>query len=727
MVRSLSRSLIGATMIVESKFFLERCALGAVLLTFSAIVYVAACSGTDAPDKMPPAAEYSQDADSQKNVASMTDVLKSRMVGWEIPYHGPFILPDGRIAMPRAVGAQGTDDASRKPSSIPYIWGLDGRTAGPTGPVNIIVAKVKFTDFSMPEIPRENLEEWFFNTDPAVYPDSLAEYYDRESFGLLDVAGVVLPAFGSYNVPGSFMDFVMPPWMGDPGTYISLWENLLAQIDEDVDGAEFDGNNDGAIDAIIVVPPDGDPGIGGPFAFVNNHAVDGLVECSMDGKDVETYSIQINCFNDSNMRYSVPWHEFGHILGLPDLYDDDGYMNSSPGPDGDEGMGPGGWSVMCFSGHIDCNLPMSAPMKMLLGWDTPVDLSTEAGTDEIVTLEWANEAGGRLRRIFLGNGIGFVGGNEVPYEEYFVFEARNLTPQGMPDEGMLLWHVNENIYLSKVFGAVFKMPNADEEYKFVDLVETPHQADEIVDKPVKEDFSATVRESDIWPYENYDSINSDIPVDVLYEYKYPVLRRSIKPAPYFAAEGPLLSVDEIARLSDGISFHYFADEQPPPPPQIESFQPMIRYSGFGSSRTATLSASVSGNSSIDSIKVRLSYFDAGHIERLMVLDAVDGNIGEIDITPIMPNQRIVLIAVGSDGALESDPVSASLDAVTLLADINGDDVVNENDAEALHNHFAVDSGDPGFREWLDPDGNGIVDERDSALIGYLFGMTRITD
>ena len=103
--------------------------------------------------------------------------LRDQMVGWEIPYRGPFRLPDGRIAMPRGLPPIGLGSASGKlTSDLPLIWGLDGRAAGPTGDVNIIVAKVVFDDFNSPEIPRADLEEWFFNMNEGPLPDSLSEY-----------------------------------------------------------------------------------------------------------------------------------------------------------------------------------------------------------------------------------------------------------------------------------------------------------------------------------------------------------------------------------------------------------------------------------------------------------------------------------------------------------------------------------------------------------------------
>jgi M6 family metalloprotease-like protein len=669
-------------------------------------------------------------------VSEVRAMLDRAIVNHELPYFGALLLPDGRKAMPRILPDAGETPydtqenlkgaVNRDLSAIPYIWGLDGRTAGPTGDVRVIVAKVKFDDWVFPEVESTLLDDCFFNREPSVYPDSLAEYYERESYGKLNVTGVVLPASGSYAIPGAAFDFLFPPSFGDPTTYTALWNDFLSQIDADLDASQFDGNGDGALDAIIVVPPDGDPiGFGGPFAYVDNQAVAGFVDYSMDGVAVETYSVQMNCFGDEMNRHGVPRHEFGHVLGLPDIYDGETFMGGTPGPDGDEGQGAGGWAVMATSGYLDPDLPMCAPMKLLLGWDTPVDLPTGSGADMEVTLAPAEDAEGRVYRLKIGGGIGFVGETEVPYDEYFMFEERSRTPPGLPNFGMLVWRVNEGIYLTKVFGGAQQLPNCDEQLKYVDPVETPQNADANVDKPLAMDYSNAARGTDLWPYDTYDSITTELPTDAQYPYKFPVLRKNRITPPYFHDAETLYTIDTITRTAgESVTFHYTTGELPPPDIEITSFIPTLSLSGDGSTRKLMLNATVEGTSSVTAMEVRMSYVDAGGAPQSQVFDATSGSIAPVDLVPILPNQRISLAAVATDWITESAPVTRELDAVTLVADFDGNDVVDAADLAALTAGFGLAAADADYRLWLDPDGNGVVDERDAAFVGYWYGQAR---
>lgn len=692
---------------------------------FAVTVLAAACGEDPArPGALPPAGDQQASQLAPAAPAAGADLVRQQLQdGWELPFRGPFRLPDGRLALPRAVRGEpaGAGAGDKRPSALPYIWGLDGRAAGPTGGVHVIVAKVTFNDVTAPEIDRADLLDWFFNTNAGSYPDSLAEYYDQESYGQLQVSGDVYPASGSYVLPGSFFDFMMP---FNQAAYTSMWNSLLTQLDAEIDGTQYDGNSDGAIDAIIVVPPDGDHfGVGGPMAYANSHEVDGLVSYQMDGKDVTLFSVQSNVFGDALHSHAVPAHEFGHLLGLPDLYDG-GMGAPSNGPDGDDGQGDGGWALMSQGGHLGPDLPLCAPHKLLLGWDAPLELSTDLGTEEAVTLRFADEEQDQLRQVVLGAGSQLIGGTPVDYAEYILLEARAHTPAGMPETGLLVWHVCEDVYLDKVLGgAQPEPPNKIEEYKFIDLIETPYQADALVDRPYEQgDPASLVRASDLWPYDAFDSIDAEVPAGVEYPYKHPSLLPRLAAAPWFDDAGPPLEVTDIARIEDGISFNYRVPL--PEPPSVVSFTPVLNAAGTGPLRRLRLSATVAVSGGCDSIRIELNYLDAAGLPQVAQYDATDGSLSGIDVTPLLPNQRVTLSAVAGAGAVESEPVIVELDAVTLIGDVNCDDMIDELDALALAALLGSGPGDGSYRPWHNADGFPEVDERDVSYLGYHYGETR---
>src|SRR3989441_12194011 len=120
-------------------------------------------------------------------------------------------------------------------------------------------------------------------------------------------------------------------------------------------------------------------------------------------------------------------HEFGHDLGLPDLYDTD---YSSAGAGLWDLMWGGSWTGVP-AGPSPAHF--SAWSKIRLGWLTPTDVTTSLIGTAIPQVET--------------NGTAFrlgIPGTFPP--EYFLIENRQ--PVGfdaaLPGSGLLLWHVDES-------------------------------------------------------------------------------------------------------------------------------------------------------------------------------------------------------------------------------------------------------------------------------------------
>ncbi|HEY2923372.1 MAG TPA: M6 family metalloprotease domain-containing protein [Candidatus Eisenbacteria bacterium] len=180
----------------------------------------------------------------------------------------------------------------------------------------------------------------------------------------------------------------------------------------------------------------------------------------------------------------VTCHEFGHQLGLPDLYDTT--------PENGTSQGLGAWDIMAtgvwnFNGFVPCE--PSAWSKSFLGFLAP----TRAATDQAVTLSQVERAVGLDPRLLL---------IPVTQSEYFLLENReqDLNQNGvfdfedvnadssfdfytdsylgaefdyfLPDtgagSGLLAYHVDESKLAS---GLLFNIVNGDRDRKAVDLVE----------------------------------------------------------------------------------------------------------------------------------------------------------------------------------------------------------------------------------------------------------------
>jgi len=200
------------------------------------------------------------------------------------------------------------------------------------------------------------------------------------------------------------------------------------------DGIPNSGDDDGYVDAFTVVHA----GLGGEDSGnmhdIWSHAwsIDFTTNDLKTGGGhirVSSYTIQpeerLTADNDTLITgISVICHEYGHILGLPDLYDPSRYT-----------WGIGYWGLMGYGAWgAGGNTPESpahlcAWSKIELGWIEPVNISSNVLSLEIPAVE-TNPVAYKIWR----------DGN--PAGEYFLIENRQQlgfdTPA--PGHGLLIWH-----------------------------------------------------------------------------------------------------------------------------------------------------------------------------------------------------------------------------------------------------------------------------------------------
>ncbi|MGG3470368.1 M6 family metalloprotease domain-containing protein [Neobacillus pocheonensis] len=192
----------------------------------------------------------------------------------------------------------------------------------------------------------------------------------------------------------------------------------------------------------------------------NKFMEDNKDKWTKDGVTIGTYTIEpeiggnvagyngVNGYDDALKTGPYPTqagvfsHEFGHALGLPDLYDVD---YTSQGAGNYTIMAGGSWMSYprgnAYLGNSPTNFdPFS---KMFLGWANPINVAPTDG-EKTITLPPVNKAGASK---------GFVK-MEVPGSngtEYYLFENvqqvgfnQGLNRQGADSHGLVAWHVDEN-------------------------------------------------------------------------------------------------------------------------------------------------------------------------------------------------------------------------------------------------------------------------------------------
>lgn len=249
------------------------------------------------------------------------------------------------------------------------------------------------------------------------YPTgSMRDYYLECSQGQLNVSGTVK---GWYRAPQTLVYYADgQEGMGtSPQNSQGLIEDMIALADPDVDFSEHDVDGDGFVDGVVVVYA----GSRYDSDTIWPHAWSLFTPVLVDGVYVQDFNVQ-----DEEGGIGVFCHEYGHTLGLPDLYDYDG--SSDP---------LGTWCIMDAAGYNgDEEVPghFSAWCKVALGWIEPFDVAV-------------NVSGYVIRPAEDNPDIVRVAASEANPGEYFLVENRQQTgfDQYIVSSGVAIYHVDEQV------------------------------------------------------------------------------------------------------------------------------------------------------------------------------------------------------------------------------------------------------------------------------------------
>ena len=328
--------------------------------------------------------------------------------------------------------SQDANGPMKAPSKMAALDGT-GRTTYPTiGENHSLVILIEYSDVKFktghPEMIERMLNEKGYKEFGS--EGSARDYYEFNSLGqykpIFDVSRVVtLPKKSSYYVGGN--------------KYLNFKEAIKYAIDEldgEIDFSNYDNDNDGIIDTIYFFYAGYGQADTGLTTTIWPHQstvlYNGWVK---DGKKVGPYACS-NELNGQGHYYSGDnyldgpgtfIHEFGHVLGMPDLYDVT-YSRST--------VTPGEYSVMDNGSYLNegyCPPNLSGYEKWLYKWIeyTPVEANH-------YTLKTPNDGGEVLRiPVIRKSGTEYV-------NEYFVLESRNRSNWDtyLADDGLLIWHVN---------------------------------------------------------------------------------------------------------------------------------------------------------------------------------------------------------------------------------------------------------------------------------------------
>ncbi len=352
-----------------------------------------------------------------------------RVVGADAPPAAPGLKPDVRV-IEQERAAKGAPSIAAAPTAAPP-W------AGPD--TDVLFIMVGFTDLPCTFTAAQMQTNMFGGG--ATGPGDLDDYYREISYGKLEIDGRVVGCYNLANNRSHYDD--------GPGSAATLVAEAVALADGDVDFSQFDNDGNNVVDSLGIIyagggthdgcftddPPDGS---GGDDLWPHSGSTGGTG--TADGVTVNPYIINSEVTSSvtgggtCNQMQTIGLfaHEFGHALGLPDLYDTD---NSSEGV--------GFWSAMASQYLSTVNLADTPPhfdpwSKWMMGWVTPTDYTgqnVDGGVPQI-------EENGFVVQLLANPGGPQMGGSG----EYFLVENRQQVKfdAQLPGCGLVIWHIEES-------------------------------------------------------------------------------------------------------------------------------------------------------------------------------------------------------------------------------------------------------------------------------------------
>ena len=223
---------------------------------------------------------------------------------------------------------------------------------------------------------------------------------------------------------------------------------ILANEQFTINWADYDSDSDGYVDFVYVIYAGKGQADGGTSETIwpHNWSVESArqsgyctytaTQCKVGGKKLDNYAMSGEISGSSLGGIGTLCHEFGHVMGLPDLYDTDYGTNY------ENNLTPNDWNIMdggSYNGDGHCPPNYDPWEKDFFGWLTPINLGN---TGQNLTL-YAN--GTENQQTYQINASGTYVSPTSSGLRYYI-ENRQAVGWDAPltGHGLLIWKVNFN-------------------------------------------------------------------------------------------------------------------------------------------------------------------------------------------------------------------------------------------------------------------------------------------
>ncbi|MDF1545095.1 MAG: M6 family metalloprotease domain-containing protein [bacterium] len=294
-----------------------------------------------------------------------------------------------------------------------------------------------YTDFNA-STPSD-FDQLLFSTNEYDNHYSMTEFYLDNSYDGFYLEGVIA---GWYRLPQTYAYYVdgQRGFGSYPQNAQRMAEDAISVSDADIDYSQIDNDGDGWCDGVFVVHSGPGREQTGNDNDIHSHQWSMTYTMNLDGTNVRAYTTEPE--EDAGGGLStmgVYAHEYGHFIGLPDLYDTD-YSSS----------GIGDWSLMAGgSWNNGGRNPafMDSWCKKEVGFLTLTNV-----TSNMIDVEMPSSYHNPVAYRLWENGV--VG------QQYFLIENRQETgfDIGCPGSGISIYHIDES-----------RGGNSDDDHRLVDV------------------------------------------------------------------------------------------------------------------------------------------------------------------------------------------------------------------------------------------------------------------
>ena len=386
-------------------------------------------------------------------------LLTAAAAAWAMPAQPDLVARLGRERVARL-------QKTAMPASLAEDLLVKGPREKVVGTGTCLVILWDFVDHAADQVahPASEFTDMLFTY--GTYPTgSVNDFYIETSYGLYQIGGLVS---GWTTAASTYASYANPDTSQDFYTAQDMLRDAIFELDPVIDFSQFDndgpdgvpnsGDDDGFVDALFFVHAGpGEESTGDKYDIWSHAWAFWPGVGTADGVQIFRYSVEPETLSDGSMiSVGVFAHEYGHVLGLPDLYDTD-YSSQGIGEWGL--MSGGSWNYRAGDPAGSSPSLMTAWSKAQLGWLTPTVVNANQTGLTVAPAETYPTAFRLFRNGEVGNEY-FLIENRRPigFDEGLV--RRQVTLGLAQPEGLVIYHVDDN-----------QTGNSNDVHRLVDVVD----------------------------------------------------------------------------------------------------------------------------------------------------------------------------------------------------------------------------------------------------------------